>query len=157
MPATASTTDLYEHLGAAILAFTDGTTTVASLVGARLYADSAPDFQTWPGTFAVMRIMNSTTSDYGSGNRLEFDIEVMIFARPRGTQTRNAHKLADLIEGALLRYTVGATPDGLIRITGRTRDAMPAGTSDIDREVVQLRLVFSAFTWPTYLTTNPHI
>lgn len=162
MPATTSTIELYEKLGAVINAFTDGVTTVASLIGsgasARLYADSAPDFQTWPGTYAVMRIINNVTSDFGSGDRLDFDIEIMIFARPRGGvagQIRNAHKLADLIEGAFLRYTLGTTTDGLIYITGRTRDALPAGTGDIDREVIQLRLVFSALTWPMYLINRP--
>lgn len=158
MGATDSTTDLYDRILDHLIAFTDGVTTVASLIGAgaaaRLYPGAPPEFATWPGTYAVVRFINNDTSDFGSGDRFDFDIEIMIFARPR-SKAREAEKLADLFDMALLRYTVGSAVDGLIYVTGRTRDTLPPGTGDVDREVVQLRQLFSAFTWPMYLINRP--
>lgn len=152
MPATTSTADLYGNLRATVLAFTDGVTSIASLIGTKLYNDAPPQAAVFP--YVVLRIMNSITSEFGSGDRLDFDIEVMIFARPYSA-AQTAHKVADLIEEAFLRYTVGTTADGGIYIHSRTRDSLPPGTGETDREVVQIRLVFSAFTWPLYLINRP--
>lgn len=153
MPATDTEVALYDVIRADVLAFTDGVTSVASLIGTRFHMTSPPDFSVWPGTFAVLRLLDFLTSDFGSQQRLTFAIEFMLFGRPRSA-AQTVLRLASLIDGAMLRYTKGGNvADGLVYVTGRDGGGMlPAGTNDVDREVVQYQARYSAFTWPVWLT-----
>lgn len=158
MPATDFESALYEQLGADIAAFADGAVTVASLIGgstlpaARIYAGAPPNYTTWPGTHVVMRILDPIASNFGMQERLDFTIELVLFGRGR-EQTKNVLRLASLIDGALLRYTKASAADGLLRVTGREGGGLlPAGTGDMDREVVQYLARYSAFAWVRWLT-----
>jgi hypothetical protein len=160
MPATDSEVALYDAIRADVLAFSEGTTTVASILGvgaaARFYMGSPPDFATWPGTFAVLRIIDPYTSDFGSGMRITFRAEFSLFGRPR-SKAQEVLRLASLIDGAMLRYTKASAADGLVRATGRAGGGlMPAGTGDVDREVVQYFAPYEAFAWPKWLTKYSH-
>ena len=156
MSATDYESALYDAIADSVIAFADGGTTVASFIGAgaaaRLYPGAAPETQTWPGTYVVMRILDPIASPYGGQERLDFAIEFMLFGRPR-SKTRDVLRLASLIDGALLRYTVASAADGLVRVTGREGGGLlPAGTNDMDREVVQYMARYSAFAWVRWLT-----
>ena len=161
MPATDTEVALYDAIRADVLAFTDGVTTVASVLGAgaaaRFHMGGPPDFTTWPGTFAVLRLIDILTSDFGAGMRITFRAEFMLFGRPR-SKAQEVIRLASLLDGAMLRYTKGGNPaDGLVRMTGRAGGGLlPFGTGDVDREVAQYFAPYDAFAWPVWLTKYPH-
>lgn len=148
---TATSSDVYVTLRNRVLGFTDGVTTVASLIGtgdaARLYQDDAPDVAVYP--YATMRIVNDTTSTYRE--RSTADLEIQVYDRPR-SQTLRSRLLADLIDGALLTFMLGSSTGGFIRVTGRSRSRLPAGSGDADAEVVSHRLLYGLLMWPVYLT-----
>ncbi len=146
-----ATTALYGHLRTRLLDFvpTEGNALRAS-VGTRLYTLQAPDNAGLP--HGVLRIQSRTTGTVDDGRLGERgEIELQWFARPRSALTA-VERFADVCEAALLHYhtdTVGVlTIRRLI-----ARDTLPPNTEPADRELVQLRLVWSYTWWPTYRTT----
>lgn len=146
---TETTTLLYKTIRDRVLGYSYGGTTMASLVGARLFQDGAPDNPTYP--FGIMRVLNDvTTPEFGDGIRSTPDIEFMWFDRPR-TQLARARTIADLTDGALMGWVFSAPNQGFLKVTGRRRDTLPQGGGDVDREVVQLWQTFSTVLWSQLL------
>ena len=113
----------------------------------RLYKSQAPDTVAYP--FGVMRMINRLTGGEYNGEREAFDLEIMLFGRPR-SQGKTIEDAADLFDQAMLRYRDGSS--GAIFSRSRQRDTMPAPVDPADREVVQIRLAYSCKAWPLYLT-----
>jgi hypothetical protein len=113
----------------------------------RLYKSQAPDTVLYP--FGVMRMINRLTSGEYNGERESFDLEIMLFGRPR-TQGKTIEDAADVFDQAMLRYRDGSS--GIIFSRSRQRDTMPQPVDPADREVVQIRLAYACKTWPLYLT-----
>jgi hypothetical protein len=114
----------------------------------RLYKSQAPDTVNYP--FGVMRLINRVTGGEYNGEREAFDVEIMLFGRPR-SQGKTIEDLADQFDQAMLRYKDGSAL-GLVFSRSRQRDTMPAPVDPADREVVQIRLAYSCKAWPLYLT-----
>lgn len=114
---------------------------------ARLYRDAPPDTAVYP--FAVMRLINRANDRDYDYEKDPLDVEVMFFGRPR-SQAQLMEDCADLADQAMLRWR--EPTGGLIYSKGRTRDTLPPPVEPADREVVQVRCVYSLAVWPTYLT-----
>lgn len=113
----------------------------------RLYKSQAPDTVLYP--FAVMRLINRLSGGEYNGDREAFDVEIMLFGRPR-SQGKTIEDAADVFDQALLRYRDSGS--GLVFSRSRQRDTMPAPVDPADREVVQIRLAYQCKAWPLYLT-----
>jgi hypothetical protein len=150
---TVDTAALYETLRTRALGFSDPRIqaghTVAASLGERVYNIAAPDSVPFP--YAIHRIVNRRTAEDGNADREPFDLEVMLFGRPR-TQAAAMERVADLYDAAFLRYADSSS--GLVFSTRRARDTLPQGSSEADREVVQIRSVFSFVAWPLLLATT---
>lgn len=152
---TATSTSLHTMLRDRLLSGTFGTgagTVVTTLLGAgnnaRLYQNGIPDGAAYP--FAEMLIVNDATTSWGDGIRTTFDLEVTIVDRPR-TQISRARNIADAFDNGMVGFTFAGADAGFLRITDRSRSQMPQGTGDVDREVVQIRQLFSGFMWSQML------
>lgn len=145
------TGNLYQQLRTRMLTFAPLTgSSVSSSLGERMYVVQAPDDATFP--YGVMRIMNSQTNvNDGLGDRMEFDLEVMLYARPRSQQF-TLEAVADVIQSSFLRYRNAPTDGGFIFSRQSQRDTIPMLTEPVDREVctIMIRTHFQA--WPAYLT-----
>ena len=110
----------------------------------------APDAAQYP--YALIRLMNGVTSD--AGLRVAADLEVMSFARPRVPWGERLEDYADVIDQALLHLAArdGTGVRGFAFTRDRSRDTLPPFPAPADREVVQVRQVFSFACWPQYLT-----
>lgn len=154
---TATTNALHVLIRNRLLSGSYGGVTVTSLLGtgnaARLYQAGIPegDAVTRPYPYAEMLVFNDlTTESFGDGIRSTFDLEVTVWDRPR-TQITRARTLADLFDNALIGYTFAAANEGFLTFTGRSRDTLPQGSGDVDREVVQIRLLYAAVMWSQML------
>ena len=152
---TVSYDAIYTTLRNRLMNYTDGVTTMASLVGgpgdtARIFQNTVPDVATFP--YIVFRITSDDDSNMQS--RIQGNIEIMVYDRPR-SQMRRQRTLSDLVDKALRQFGAGSTLTGYFRITGRTRGDVPQGSGEADREVVTTRFLFTFFAWPHYLNTAP--
>lgn len=109
----------------------------------KLYKVQAPDNATYP--YGVMRLMNRRTSG-DIAEREVAELEVMLFGRPRSQQA-TMEGAADACDEALLPRYVDAS-SGVVACTGRTRNTMPVFAEPADREVVQIRLVYTLIVYP---------
>lgn len=150
---TASTTALYDTIRARVLAFTDGTTTVASLVGARFYSQVPSDVATYQGISVVLHL-DQAGAGWGNGRRLVLLPEFVVHGRGDATARQQVRAVGDLITGAMLEFndvTPGET--GILsQVRLESRIPLKAGGPDVDRKAVQDTLRFSALLWPHYLT-----
>lgn len=147
---TATTTAVYNLVRGRVADFTDGATTLASLgVGTRVYFDGAPDNAALP--FLLLRVINfQTTEEFGDGIRATCDIEVMVFDAPRGQIVR-ARSIADHVMGALNQWHYAAAGAGFLKVTGTRAETLPKGTEDVNKDIVQVWLTFSAVLWSQML------
>ena len=113
----------------------------------RLYKSQAPDTVLYP--FGVMRLINRHTGGEYNGERESFDVEIMLFGRPR-SQGKTIEDMADVFDQAMLRYRDGSS--GILFSRSRQRDTVPQPMDSADREVVQIRLAYSGKAWPLFLT-----
>lgn len=118
----------------------------------KLYKVQAPDNITkpenGPSRWGVMALTNRRTNAENAERDL-IDLEVMLFARPRSQQDA-MEEAADACDEAMLRYT-NFTNDA-IGNWGRLRNTLPVMTGPADREVVQIRLVYTLVVYPDHLT-----
>ena len=154
MSDTTSTDNLFTQLRTRLLTFAPlaGATLMTRLGGttlnnSRLWKDAPPDSALYP--FGVMRIINRISEGRYNGEREQFDLEVILYGRPR-SQAVSVEDAADVCDQAMLRYADGAS--GLTFSRERQRDSLPDLADPADREVVQVRLVYSAVVWPRMLT-----
>lgn len=152
---TTSTAAIYETLRTRALGFTPASgalagRSVGQTLAQRFYNGAAPDAATYP--YAIARIINRASAVDGNPERDEFDFEVMVYDRPRTNQVR-AEGVADLLDAAFLRYVDPSS--GLLFARSRQRDTLPQGAGDAEREVVQVRLLYSFTAWPLALATVP--
>lgn len=114
---------------------------------ARLWRDAPPDTASYP--FAVMRLINRVTRREYNFEKEPLDVEIMFYGRPRA-QAQLIEDCADVADQAMLRWRepIG----GLFYSRERSRDTLPPPVEPADREVVQVRCVYSLAVWPTYLT-----
>lgn len=132
-------------------AFTSPTsaTTLARLTAGHVYATQAPAAAPFP--MVVVRKMNQQ-SDLQISGRENFEIEVMVHHRPAVKESA-CHAIADLIVQALMSWKHTSPDSGITFTQGYRRDRLPLGTSEPGKEeVVTIRLVFPAVTWPRYVT-----
>ena len=151
---TDSTDALFTMLRTKLLSFAPlaGATLMTRLGGttlnnARLWKDNIPDNAAYP--LGVMRIINRASSGQYNGERETFNLEIMLYGRPR-SQAVAIEDAADVCDQAMLRYSDSTS--GLMFSRERQRDTLPAFADPADREVVQVRLVYSAVVWPRMLT-----
>lgn len=109
----------------------------------RLWKDAAPDTAAYP--FGIMRLINRVSLN----ERERMDLEVVLYGRPR-SQAVAIEDAADLCDAAMLNYRDPTS--GLIFSHERQRDTLPPPTDPADREVVQVRLVYSLIVWPILLS-----
>lgn len=113
----------------------------------------APDQTPPSGGWGLARLINNVTSD--SGLRIAVDYEVMLFARPRKVWAERLEDYADAFDQAfhavVWRDSTGAKGLAFTK-NGRSRDTMPIFSDPVDREIVQIRLVYPVVVWPRYLT-----
>ena len=132
-----------------------GRTEQAAGANGALFWDAAPDKLTAAGTttplnrWGVMRLMNRRSRTDGQEGE-QADLEIMFFGRPRN-QKATLELCADLCDQALLRFKE-SSGGGLIGIWGRMRSTLPPFQSPADAEVVQIRLVYTVYILPAYLT-----
>lgn len=147
---TASTESIKQTLRSALLAFSHGGVSVASIISDRLYLDDPP--QKAPAAsgfpFAVLRVMNLATDD--PFDRSTFDVELMLFHFPRSRPVTLAKpmsvpeetsRLGDLLDGAMVEFV--HLSDGVFWVMGQLRNELPAAGGESDREIVQHRHLYS--------------
>lgn len=132
----------HERLSGATLATILGTAAGAGSDG-KLYKNEAPDNVTGP--YAVMWFKNRRpTPDVAV--RQTAELEVQIFGRPRSMQA-TCEEAADACDEAMLtEYT--DVSSRVISCSGGLRSAMPPASEPADREVVQIRLVYTLIVYP---------
>lgn len=123
---------------------------VATLTGSKVYVSQAPDNTT--GLYVVVRIINGQTDAQFNNLKENFDIECMCFGRPRSAQ-QSVESLGTVVKQALLSWRDSSLTDGLTFGQTAQRDVLPPNPDPADRELVQVRVVVSCTTWPTYLTS----
>ncbi len=145
---TASTQSMMTDLRNRLLTFApmSGSTLQTSL-GGRLYVVQAPDDVTYP--YAVMRLVDRRQTDGYGGFRESFEIELMVFDRPRSQQWR-AEGIADVATQAFLGWDLASS--GLMFSRHVRRVVMPPAPSPMDRELVQIVLFVPVVAWPVMLS-----
>ncbi len=137
----------FSPLSGADLPTTLGTATSGAGSDGKLYWDAAPDNE--GPRWGILRLMNRRSrTDGQEGEQAEF--EVTLFGRPR-SQKATLELCADLCDQALLRFK-DSSGGGLVGIWGRMRSTMPPFNGPADAEVVQIRLVYTVYILPAYLT-----
>lgn len=128
-----------------------GTASGAGSVG-KLYLVQAPDTVTDPANspsrWGIMSLTNRRSNAENAEREL-VDLEVMLFARPRNQQAA-MEDAADACDEAMRRYE-DFTRDA-IGCWGRVRNTLPVMVGPADREVVQIRLVYTLVVYPDHLT-----
>lgn len=124
--------------------------TVGTYVGDRIYRSQAPDDADVP--YIVLRAINAQTDPAFNNTRVNFDLEVMVFGRPRSAE-QTVETIADLVEQALLTWRESGATLGLSFARTSLRDTLPPLPDPANRELVQVRLLIECATWPRYLTT----
>jgi hypothetical protein len=148
---TASTDLLFTQLRNRLLSFAPmgGGATLNTRLGGvaagsgRLWKDAVPDTAAYP--FGVMRILNRVSEN----ERERFDLEVVLYGRPR-SQAVAIEDAADVADGALLNYRDPTS--GLMHTHVRQRDTLPPPVDPADREIVQVRLVYTFHAYPILLS-----
>lgn len=128
-------------------------TIVARLVAAgiaRVYVSQAPDAAVYP--YAVIRKINAMSAPEYNNTRENFDLELMIFGRPRSSE-QVVEGLADVAIQSLLGWRESGPTLGLTFARTYQRDSLSPPPDPGDRELVQVRIVIPCATWPRYLTT----
>ena len=117
-----------------------------------VFIGQAPDGQTSP--YLLLRLLNQRADGNYRNGRLTFDVEVIVFVRPRSKQ-QDAEKAADVVLQSMSNWlaapNTAGTP-GLIFGQHFQRDTLPTATEPADRDVVMIRILASCVAWPTYLT-----
>jgi hypothetical protein len=140
-----------------LLDFTPATgTTLRTRLGggasARLYVEQAPDSVTYP--YAVLSAKSVRETPGYDGFRLEGEIEVQVYHRPRGKEW-DAQGIADVIEQACLRWADGQSGVSFFRHVRRMR--VPLAAAPADRELVRIIVFIPVVCWPVmqsqYVTT----
>jgi len=146
---SASTTALLVTIRTRLLSFVPmgGGSTLATLLGSRLYESQAPETATFP--YGVFRLTNRLETDGFAGMRESADLEVMFFDRPR-SRAEALDLIADVADQALLSWAQAT--DGITFARFRLRDTLPPAPEPMDRELVVIRQVFPVVLWPTYRT-----
>lgn len=152
---TASTEDLYTQLRNRLLGYVPpapldvGWITLNTRLGGqaagsgRLYKDAPPDDAAYPN--GVMRIINRLSLS----ERERADLEIVLYGRPR-SQAVDIEGAADVCDQAMLNYVDSSS--GLTFSRERQRDTLEGPTDAADRELVQVRVVYSLKFYPVYLT-----
>lgn len=151
------------HLRTRLLTFVSPTgATWANVAGvpvgtgqtARLWRDGFPSpIPGYPA--AYMRMINDVTSSFSYGQRITFDLELIIMGKPLNQQDK-VSDLADLADQAFLQFVYSDPVQGLLRSrSGRSRNTLPFGTGEAEPDVVQVRSVFPFTAWAKYLTSVP--
>jgi hypothetical protein len=121
--------------------------------GGKLFIVQAPDNVTDPANapsrWGVMALKNRRTGGTEQSARDMIDLEVMLFARPRSQQAA-MEEAADACDEAMLRYQ--NLDADLVGNWGRLRNTLPVMTEPADREVVQIRLMYTLVVYPDHLT-----
>ncbi len=141
----------FTRLSGSSLAEILGSTATGSGIDGKLYIVQAPDNVTTvsPSRWAVMALKNRRTGGTEQSARDMIDLEVMLFARPRSQQAA-MEDAADACDEAMLRYQ--NLDADLVGNWGRTRNTLPVMTEPADREVVQIRLMYTLVVYPDHLT-----
>ena len=130
-----------------LLTFTPATgDTLTTRVGGRLYVGQAPDGATYP--YGVLTIMRQDTPGF-SGYRETWQLELMLYGRPRSTQW-DVEACADMADQALLQWE--SRSQGLAFGGYRSRWTLPPFQDPADREVVQCRCLYEVGVWPELFT-----
>jgi hypothetical protein len=96
-----------------------------------------------------MALKNRRTGGTEQSARDLIELEVMLFARPRSQQAA-MEEAADACDEAMLRYQ--NLDADLVGNWGRLRNTLPVMTEPADREVVQIRLMYTLVVYPDHLT-----
>lgn len=108
-------------------------------LGTRMYQESPPDGAAFPyGYFSLV-------SRFG-GIRSTPSIEVMLFDRPR-SQLARLRNIEEHIDGALTDFVFAASNQGLLWVQEHDWSPVPNSGSDVDREVIQHRGLYSTILW----------
>lgn len=128
-----------------------GSTDTGSGSDGKLYIVQAPDNVTTvsPSRWGVMALKNRRTGGTEQSARDLIELEVMLFARPRSQQAA-MEEAADACDEAMLRYQ--NLDADLVGNWGRLRNTLPVMTEPADREVVQIRLMYTLVVYPDHLT-----
>ena len=147
---SASTEAIIVLIRARLLTFAPmgGGSTLATLLGSRLYHEQAPADATYP--YAVFRLLNRVESDGFSGMRESGDVEILFLDKPRVNEFA-AHAAADVADQAMLDWN--DVTAGIAFSRFRARDTLPpANMSPMDRDLIIVRCLYPVVLWPTYRT-----
>lgn len=129
-----------------------GSTQAGAGVDGKLYIVQAPDNVTdpaqSPSRWGIMSLKNRRSNAENAEKEL-VDLEIMLFARPRGQQMA-MEDAADACDEAMHRWE-DYTND-VIGVWGRMRNTLPVMVEPADREVVQIRLMYTLVCYPDHLT-----
>lgn len=144
---TVSTKEIVRAIRERLLTFTPlaGSTLNTLLVG-RLYYETVPNSAQFP--YAVMRLINRSTSGQHRGIRENPDVELTFWHRE---DVWALETIADTADQAMLGWvdTVG----GLMFAQNRHRNPIPAPTgAETDRTVIGILCRYPVVIWPTLLT-----
>jgi len=133
-----------------LLTFTpiDGTPTLATQLGSRLYIDEAPDNVTAP--YAVLQITRPDNVEEGdAGFRRELQVLLSLYGR-NSAQRATLKSCADVAEEALYKWLDDTT--GVLFTTGTGTDWLPPDPVPADRELITARVHATAYWYPDSLT-----
>ncbi len=139
---SASTKAILGTIRARIVAFVPLSGT--ALGSARVYANGPLEGAAFP--YIVLRLVNQISD----GLRMTADLEAVVFHRPR-SKASEAEDMADVMDGALLDWR-DREGTGLIFAGERLRDTVAPFSEPADRELVQVRMIYSLLLYPEYLT-----
>ncbi len=139
---SASTKAILGTIRARLVAFVPLTGT--ALGSARVYANGPLEGAAFP--YIVLRLVNQIPD----GLRMTADLEAVVFHRPR-SKAAEAEDMADVFSGAMLQW-VDREGQGLIAVLDWLRDSVAPFSEPADRELVQVRMIYSLLLYPEYLT-----
>lgn len=133
-----------------LLTFTpvDGSPTLATALGSRLYIDEAPDSITAP--YAVLHLAQSATGDEGdSGFRREATLTLSLYGR-NSAQRATLKLCADVAQQALWKWLDAST--GAAFMTGSGTEWLPPDPNAADRELITAIVKATLYWYPDSLT-----
>lgn len=150
---TGSTEAILAVIRTRLLTFVDADgATLADTIGQRLwlYAPPGGTANQWP--FGVLGFLPLRRTGAYNGERVQGQVELMLWSRPRTAANAKAlEAAADRCEAAFLRWA-NTDADGLLFSRGGTRATLPVPAEPADRDTYAIRLTFDVIAWPQYLT-----
>ncbi len=152
VPSTASTSQIYATVRAALLAHvTPGGNRLSDFVGTtpQIWVGMQPSPPTFP--YLTLLLDRTTTPGY-NGYRETAVLEIQCIGKPE-SQRPLVEGAMDVVDDCMTRYLYAAS-DGLIVCRDRRRQTVPQFTDPAEAQVVSVVSQFDLFLWPRVLTAH---